>query len=266
VPGPAHKYPNREKPPFVFGMTLGATNDRVLLASTCWWLVLDILPLTLALAVLRYGLWQIDPLINRTLVYGALTATIVGVYVGVVGGLGALVQARGSLLVSLLATGLVAVLFHPLRERLQRTVNRLMYGERDDPFAVLAHLGGRLEATLSPEAVLPAIVETVAQALRLPYAAIALQQEDEAPLVTSYGRPCGEPISLPLVYQAAPVGRLILSPRAPGESFGAADQRLLDGLARQVGVAAHAVRLTADLQRSARQAVALWRRPLFCAT
>lgn len=220
------------------------------LGDACWWLVLDILPLTLALAVLRYRLWQIDPLINRTLVYAGLTASIVGIYVGIVGSLGALFQARGSLFVSLLATGIVAVLFHPLRERLQRTVDRLMYGERDDPFAVLARLGGRLEATLSPEAVLPAIVETVAQALRLPYAAIALQQGDEAPIVTAYGRPHGEATSVPLVYQSMPVGHLILSPRAPGETFGTADQRLLDGLARQVGVAAHAVRLTADLQHS----------------
>ncbi|GAC1431592.1 MAG: hypothetical protein NVSMB65_05100 [Chloroflexota bacterium] len=215
-----------------------------------WNLTLDILPLTLALAVLRYRLWEIDPLINRTLVYGALTASVVGLYVGVVASLGALVQACGSLLVLLLAAGLVAVLFHPLRERLQRTVNRLMYGERDDPFAVLARLGSRLEATLSPEAVLPVIVETVAQALKLPYAAIALQQETAASVVASYGRSRGEPMKVPLVYQAVPVGQLLLSPRAPGEAFSAADQRLLDGLARQVGVAAHAVRLTADLQRS----------------
>ncbi len=199
------------------GLFLGQSIITVNMLALC---ALPI-PVAIAAAILRYHLFDIDIVLNRTLVYGALTATIVGLYVGVVGGLGALVQARGSLLVSLLATGLVAVLFHPLRERLQRTVNRLMYGERDDPFAVLARLGGRLEATLSPEAVLPAIVETVAQALRLPYAAIALQQGDEAPLVTAYGRPRGEPMSLPLVYQAAPVGRLILSPRAPGESFGA---------------------------------------------
>ena len=83
-----------------------------------------------------------------------------------------LFQARGNLAVSLLATGLVAVLFQPLRGRLQRGVNRLMYGERDDPYAVISRLGRRLEATLAPESVLPTVVETIAQALKLPYAAI----------------------------------------------------------------------------------------------
>ncbi len=55
----------------------------------------------------------------------------------VVGALGALFQAGSSLFVSLLATGLAAILVQPMRDRLQRLVNRLMYGERDDPYAVL---------------------------------------------------------------------------------------------------------------------------------
>ena len=78
----------------------------------------------------------------------------------VVGYSGAL-RARGRPAVSLVATGVVAVLFAPLRDRLQRGVNRLMYGERDEPYAVLSRLGQRLEGTLAPEAVLPAIVATV---------------------------------------------------------------------------------------------------------
>ena len=55
-----------------------------------------------------------------------------------------------------------------------------MYGERDDPYAVLTRLGSRLEGTLVPEKVLPTIVETVAQALKLPYVAIALLPEQES--------------------------------------------------------------------------------------
>ena len=82
----------------------------------------------------------------------------------------------GNLFISLLATGLVAVLFHPLRERLQQAVNRLMFGERDDPYRILSRLGSRLEATLTSAEVLPTIVETVAQALKLPYAAITWEQ------------------------------------------------------------------------------------------
>jgi hypothetical protein len=76
-----------------------------------------------------------------------------------------------------------------LRDRLQRAVNRLLYGERDDPYAVISRLGQRLEATLAPEAVLPAIAETVAQALRLPYVAIALATTDDRRPTISASRP-----------------------------------------------------------------------------
>ena len=209
-----------------------------------------VLPVCTYIAILRYHLYDIDVLINRTLVYGALSTCVVGIYVLAVGGLGALFQARGNLAVSLLATGLVAILFQPLRSRLQRGVNRLMYGERDDPYAVISRLGRRLEATLAPEAVLPTVVETIAQALRLPYAAILLKEGEGFRSAAAYGSPTGEPEALPLVYQREEIGRLVLSPRAPGEGFSDADRSLLEDLARQAEVAVHAVSLTADLQRS----------------
>jgi signal transduction histidine kinase len=207
-------------------------------------------PIAVGIAVLKYRLYDIDLLINRTLVYGALTASVVGIYVLVVGYLGAVFQ-TDDVLISLLATGLVAVVFAPLRERLQRGVNRLMYGERDDPYAVLSRLGQRLEATLAPDAVLPTIVETIREALKLPYAAIALTENGGAPgIAASAGKPADKLISLALTYQSEPVGELLLGPRAPGESFSPADRSLLEGLARQAGIAAYAVRLTTDLQRS----------------
>jgi signal transduction histidine kinase len=141
------------------------------------------------------------------------------------------------------------VLFQPLRTRLQRIVNRLIYGDRDDPYRVLSRLGQRLEATLAPDAVLPTIVETVAQALKLPYAAITLKQGDEFIPAASYGTLQGDLMRLPLLYQAEQVGELILAPRTPGESFTSADRKLLADLGHQAGVAAHAVRLTADLKQ-----------------
>ncbi|MDQ5809280.1 MAG: hypothetical protein M3358_00730 [Actinomycetota bacterium] len=113
----------------------------MLIAYTVVYLSLLLIPISIGVAILRYNLWDIDIVINRTLVYGALTALVVLFYVLMVGGLGALLQLRGNLIVSLLATGLAAVLFAPLRDRLQRGVNRLMYGERDDPYAVLSRLG-----------------------------------------------------------------------------------------------------------------------------
>ncbi len=209
-----------------------------------------LIPLSFGFAMLRDRLWDIDVLINRTLVYSALTAFIVGVYVLVVGILSTLLHAFGNVFISLLATGLVAVLFQPLRARLQRLINHLMYGERDDPHAVLSRLGRRLEATLAPEAILSTIVETVAQALKLPYAAIALKQGDEFVIAASYGLLQGKSFILPLVYHTEAIGQLLLDRRAPGDVFTAADRRLLEDIARQAGVAVHAVRLTTDLQHS----------------
>jgi signal transduction histidine kinase len=235
----------------VFGQSLrGLPEAIVALASL---LVLQTIPVATGIAILRYRLYDIDLLINRTLVYGALSVIVVGLYVLIVGSLGALLQLQSSLFASLLATGLVAVLFAPLRDRLQRAVNRLMYGHRDDPYMVLSGLGERLETTLAPNAVLPTIVESVAQALKLPYAAITLKRnaEGESVKVAEYGKKSvGEPLIVPLSYQQETVGELILSPRSPGESFSNSDLQLLGDLAHQVGVAAHGVRLTADLQRS----------------
>ena len=114
----------------------------------------EAVPIAIGIAILRYRLWDIDLLINRTLVYGALTACVVGIYVLAVGYLGALLR-TDDLLISLIATGIVAVLFAPLRDRFQRAVNRLIYGERDEPYAARSRLGERLEATFAPEAVLP---------------------------------------------------------------------------------------------------------------
>jgi signal transduction histidine kinase len=130
---------------------------------------------------------------------------------------------------------------------------------------VISRLSQRMEATLAPDAVLPAIVETVAEALKLPYAAIALEQDGEQIIAAESGyHPDRETsrmevalspappllVSLSLSYQGETVGQLLLAPR-PGESgFSAADRRLLDDLTRQAGAAAHTVRLTADLRRS----------------
>jgi signal transduction histidine kinase len=212
-------------------------------------LLLLLIPISIAFAILRSRLWDIDIIINRTLVYGILTASVVALYVLVVFGLGSLLQTKGNLGLSLLATGLIAVLIQPLHTRLQRAVNHLLYGERDEPYKVISRLGQRLEATLAPEAVLPTIVETVTGALKLPYAAISLKQDEEDVIAASSGRASDELTRLPLVYQGEHMGDLLLAPRARGETFSSADRVLLADLAHQAGIAVHAVRLTTDLQR-----------------
>jgi len=221
-----------------------------LIGITSFGTCLLLIPLSIGVAILRYRLWDIDVFINRALVYGALTACVVVVYVLVVVASAALFRTRGNPAIALIATGFIAILFQPLRARLQRGVNRLMYGERDDPYAVISRLGQRLEATLAPGAVLPTVCQTVREALNLPYAAVALNQDDGLAIVATSGIPVADPLRLPLVYQNDLAGELLLAPRAPGEGFSPADRRLLDALGRQAGMAAHAVRLTDDLQRS----------------
>ncbi len=230
--------------------SLGQNPLGFLVGNTIMHVSMLLIPLSIGVAILKYRLWDIDLIINRTLVYGSLTTCVIGVYVLVVGGLGTLLQARGNLNLSLAATGLIAVAFQPLRDHLQQTVNRLMYGERDEPYRVLSRLGHRLETTLAPAEVLPTVVQIVRESLKLPYAAIELRQDGEYRVVASSGQSSNETLRLPLVYRGEAVGQMVLAPRAGEDSFTPSDRRLLEDLARQAGIAVHAVRLTADLQRS----------------
>ena len=230
------------------------------------------IPLSIAVAMFRYRLWNIDPIVNRTLVYITLTALVVGIYVLVVSYLSFLFRTRANFFISLIATGIIAVTFQPLREWLQQAINRLMYGERDDPAAVISRLGQRLEASLEPDSVLPAVVETVAHALKLPYVAIALKDGANLAIAAQYVRLTesgaeastvhAEVVRIPLTYQSETVGELVVAPRSPEEKFSPADRNLLSMLSQQAGVAAHAIRLThelrqlnSDLQQSREQLV-----------
>ena len=208
-----------------------------------------------AIAVARHNLYDIDLIINRTLVYVTLTAVIILLYALLVGGVGAILQMQSNWFVALGATVVVAILFQPLRDRLQKGVNRLLYGRRDEPFEVLSDLGQRLEGTLSPDKVYPTLVETVAETLKLPYVAISVQNEKGLRLADSYGRPVNDRISFPLTYQGETIGQLEVAPRRPGENLSEADMRLLRNIAGQAGTAVHAVQLTSDLQRSRRELI-----------
>lgn len=213
------------------------------------------LPIAIAFSIMRYRLWDIDQLISRALVYGALTLFVVATYMLMVGGLGTLIQSSGNLGLSLVATGMIAVLFNPLRERLQRFFSRWLYGERDDPYAVLSRLNKNLEATLAPDAALSSIVETIAQTLKLPYAAIILRDGESIQVAASFGSAKSRALALPLMYQRQFIGELHVATRAPDEPFTVAERRLLEDIAAQIGVAVHNVQLATDLQRSREQLV-----------
>lgn len=223
------------------------------LSELGWWLSLNIVPVTMTIAITRSRLWNIDIVINRTLVYGALTLTTMLIYILVVGAFGSLLNTGNNTFIAFLTTGLIAVLFQPLRDRLQLWVNHLMYGERDDPVAVITKLGEQIEKTGTPEATLAGIVETVAQTLKLPYVAIELGEDSQ--IAASYGLPVNESMRLPLVYQGESEGYFVVARRAREESFSFQDMQLLENIARQAGAAAHNARLTADLQYAQKRLV-----------
>jgi signal transduction histidine kinase len=167
----------------------------------------------------------------------------------IVGGAGLLLGAQGtSPLLSILVTGLVAVAFQPLRQRLQRGVNRLIYGDRDEPYQVLARLGQRLETAIDPAAALSLTVETIAQALKLPYAAIRYEPADESFPAAAYGVADTPVTRFPLIYAGKTVGYLEVGQWSIREPLTETDRKLLGVLARQIGAAAHAARLSVELQ------------------
>ena len=206
--------------------------------------------LTIGASILFHRLFDIDVILSRTLTWLAMTGVVIGTYIGIVVGIGRRLDTERNLILSLLATGLVAVAFQPLRARVQRTVDRFAFGERDDPYAVLSRLGHRIEDTLGAADLLPQIVRTTAEALRLPYAAIFLDRAGGPELVAVTGTASRSTLRLPLTYQGQPLGALEVAQRSPGDAFSAADRRLLEDLARQIGIAAHTVTLADELQRS----------------
>lgn len=233
----------------ILQMELGTLPN--LLAVTGMVLFFLLIPLSIGIAILRFRLWDIDPIINRTLVYGALSLLTILFYVLTVGFFANYFRnTQTNIIVSFIATGIIAILFEPLRQQLQRGVNRLMYGERDDPATVLTRLSQRLDSALALESVLQTTVETLAQTLKLPYAAISLFGDEKPRFVSTSNLPPSELNHLPLTYQTERVGELTLAPRAAGETFSPADMRLIHLIAQQAGTAAYTLRLNNDLQKS----------------
>jgi signal transduction histidine kinase len=207
--------------------------------------------------MLRYRLWDVDLVINRALVYGALAVAMGIVYAAVIGAFAATMSSVSGLWPSLVAAGVVVAIVQPIRTWLQQRVNRFLYGFREEPYAALSRLGRRLQETPTPDDALPAIVEAVAQALRSPGVSIELERDGEYAPTASVGAVAGgDPVIFPLVHQGENVGRLVLNPRAPGERFDERDMRLLADLAGQASAVVHAVRLSAELRRSRELTVA----------
>lgn len=214
------------------------------------------LPLIIATSIVRYRAFDIDVVVRRSLVYGGLTVGVIATYGLTAALLGALLGGLSPFATSLVSTGLAAIVALPMRDGLQRIVTRLLYGDREEPVRAIRRLGERLELSVDPEAMPRIVVDTVADALRLPYVAFELGVPPTARLVAERGPRPGDTIARPLVFRSRTVGRLLVGPRGPTDPLSASDLRLLDDLTRQVGVAAHAALLTEDLRTSRERIVA----------
>ncbi|WP_432954521.1 sensor histidine kinase [Micromonospora haikouensis] len=221
--------------------------------SGAWVLMVVAVPGAMTLAVLRYRLYGLEQVINRTLVWLVMSLLVIAAFVATVAVLRDLVLRGDTSNASLVATGLIAVTFEPLRHRVQRGVNRLLYGDRDEPYAVLARLGDLLERTVEPQAVLPLLTGTIARSLQVPYVAVELGGDDAgrpAQLHAEHGRTTTSVERFDMVTHGERVGRLVVAHRAPGARFTPVERRLLSDVALHASVAAASARLIRDLRES----------------
>jgi signal transduction histidine kinase len=210
----------------------------------------------LGVALRRHHLFDLERLANRSLVYAVVIAVLVGVYLLAVALLAAGLRLSDGVAAGL-AAALAALTLAPLRAAAQSAVNRLMYGQRDDPARVLAALGGRLAAALRPGDVAGTVVDTVTRSLRVPFAALDLAEGTGGfRQLAATGRPAGAVHEEALVHLGETVGRLRVSGRGPEDPLDPVDLSLLRSLATQVGPAVLAVRLHEEVLRSRTEIVA----------
>lgn len=203
----------------------------------------------IAIAVLRYRLYDLGDFVRRTAAYVGLSAAVVLAVLALASLVGVLVPSGGSTPAAVAAAA-VALALGPLRARLQGGVDRLLFGHRNEPYAVLSGLAAELEASVSPASTLTGMVATVATSLRVPYVAIETGSDDVDQVDARYGRPGGPATRFPLVHQHRAMGALVVAHRSADESFTDAELRLLRDLSTQVAAAVHAATMTAALQRA----------------
>ena len=205
-----------------------------------------------AIAILRHRLFDIDVVINRTVVYGLLAVFVTAVYVAVVIGVGRLLGggARLDPVLSVAATVLVAVAFAPVREWLRGLANRWVYGERRSPYELLTELGRRLAGSLSADELLPTIAHAAAAGVGATAAevrvALPCGGEQRAGWPTDAPLPHGEARVIPVRTGAQKLGHIAVLPR-PGFPLTRVQRRLIDDLARQSALAVSNAQLTAEL-------------------
>ena len=224
------------------------------------------LPLAIGLAVMRYGLYDLDVFISRSIVYGSLAVFITAVYVGIAVGIGTLVGSGGkpNLGLSILATAIVAIGFQPARERVQKVANRLVYGKRATPYEVLSEFSGRVAETYAADEVLPRMARVLQEGTGAELATVWLRGMAELRPAATYPNGIATHRSVPMSNGTLPafddatrlvevrhqgdlLGALSVTKRR-GETLTPIEQKLVDDLAHQAGLVLKNVGLSADLQ------------------
>jgi signal transduction histidine kinase len=236
-------------------------------ARIATFVTVPLIPVATAVAILKYRLYDIDVVINKTLVFGALAAFITVVYVAIVVGIGALVGGGGqpNLGLSILATAVVALAFQPVRARTQHLANRFVYGRRATPYEVLTDLARGMGAAGPPEDLLPSMARTLGEGTGAEASTVWLRTGDELRPVAAWPEATLEAVAaapiqddaLPRLSGAdavAPVrlGGALLGAvsirKAPGDRVAPAESRLLADLASQAGLVIRNVGLTEELR------------------
>ncbi|MCF6379371.1 sensor histidine kinase [Nocardioides KLBMP 9356] len=224
-------------------------------------LVVLLVPAGIAVAALRYRLYDLDLLVNRTIVAVLLVAGAALLYVALIGWVGALVgTSEGA--VPFVAAFAIATAFHPARVRLQRLVDRLLYGLRGDPYALIQAVDQSLREAATPREALAAGVETVRSGLRLRGVSVLVRMPDGSEVEERAGE-AATAATVPLELHGRQVGELRVV-RAPGRDAPTvdgpapptgADARALQAVAGPLSAAAYAVRLSGALEESRTQLV-----------
>ena len=213
----------------------------VLLHIGSMWLLLVfvLVPASILVAILRHNLLDIRLVVARTVAWTLLTGILVAAYLLVVAVLGKSFAAGGSAVV---AAGVVALALNPLRLRSQRLVDRLLYGDRQDPVRVLRRVGPALGSASD----LTSLADAIAQSLNLPYVSLRADGRELA----TVGRPPSMLHGVPLLVGPDRQGELVVGVRRGDGRFTGADLDVLRLLAAPVAVAVHATLLAAELQQS----------------
>jgi signal transduction histidine kinase len=203
------------------------------------------IPLCIAVAVVRHGLFDVELVLNRAIVYGALTAVGLAAYAGGLATVSRWVPNGDASPVVAATVAFVAALG---RQRVQDWVSARLFGARNDPYAVVERVGASLEATGRPADALVRLADALRDALALPFVAVE-PTVDGAPGVTSGSEVAGAE-EFPAVVSGRQVARLRVGHRFRGERFRPEERAALADVARRVGAVVQAAVLAADLQAS----------------